>query len=140
MVVLDSIGEAHGYAIMGELEARVGGGWKPSPGAIYPALLKLVDQGHVKAIDRDETVLYSLTPKGHRQAGEYAASGRWASLQQRADDSERRVTVGSLLDVFAAENPLRRRLPSIDQQRKIESILNRASDEIEHELKEEDNG
>ena len=49
LLVLDSLGEAHGYAIMAELKDRVGSGWKPSPGAIYPALLALVGTGHVRA-------------------------------------------------------------------------------------------
>ena len=39
LVVLESVDTAHGYAIMGGVKNRVGGGWKPSPGAICPALL-----------------------------------------------------------------------------------------------------
>jgi DNA-binding PadR family transcriptional regulator len=53
LVVLADLGEAHGYAIMGELESRVGGGWKPSPGAIYPAILALVETGHLRVFDQD---------------------------------------------------------------------------------------
>jgi len=34
VAVLAALGEAHGYAIMGELKERVGGRWRPSPGAI----------------------------------------------------------------------------------------------------------
>ena len=48
IVVLADLGDAHGYAIMSELESRVGGGWKPSPGAIYPALLALVETGYLR--------------------------------------------------------------------------------------------
>src|SRR5918999_6284264 len=68
VLVLDSLGEAHGYAIMAELKDRVGGGWKPSPGAIYPALLALVETGHVQTADRDGSRMYSLTPAGRRAA------------------------------------------------------------------------
>ncbi len=141
VVILDSIGEAHGYAIMGELKDRVGGGWKPSPGAIYPALLALVEQGHVDTTDRDGTRLYSLTPEGRLEARASAVAGRWASLSARAEHSEQRVTVGSLLDIFVAESRLRRRLTTVDQRRVIESILARSSDEIDEALKEgEDDG
>jgi DNA-binding PadR family transcriptional regulator len=49
---------------MAELKDRVGGGWKPSPGAIYPALLALVDAGHVKTTHRDGTRMYSLSGSG----------------------------------------------------------------------------
>ena len=66
--MLDSLGEAHGYAIMAELKDRVGGGWKPSPGAIYPALLALVGTGHVQAKDHDGIRIYSLTKEGRRVA------------------------------------------------------------------------
>ena len=68
LVVLDSIGAGHGYAIMGELKDRVGGGWKPSPGAIYPALLALVEQGLVATADRDGSRVYSLTAAGETEA------------------------------------------------------------------------
>ena len=39
--VIASLGEGHGYAIMQELQRRVGSQWRPSPGAIYPALVAL---------------------------------------------------------------------------------------------------
>lgn len=138
VVILDSIGEAHGYAIMGALKDRVGGSWKPSPGAIYPALLALVEQGYVQTTDQDGTLMYSLTADGRREAGVFAADARWASLSARAESGEDRITVGSLLDLFAADNPLRRRLTGVAQRRAIESILQQASDEIENVLNEGD--
>jgi DNA-binding PadR family transcriptional regulator len=49
---------------MAELKERIGGGWKPSPGAIYPAVIALVETGHVKTADRDGTRVYSLTETG----------------------------------------------------------------------------
>jgi DNA-binding PadR family transcriptional regulator len=134
LVVLDSLGSAHGYAIMGELATRVGGGWKPSPGAIYPALLALVDNGYVEAADRDGTRLYSLTPEGHREVRSSAVAGRWTSLSARAEATEERVTVGSLLDGFAAASALRRRLPTARQRDEIGTILARADSEIQAEL------
>ncbi len=133
-MVLDSLGTAHGYGIMGELKNRVGGGWKPSPGAIYPALLALVERGYVETADEDGTRVYSLTAAGRVEVRASSVVGRWASLSAKATSSEQRVTVGSLLDVFAAQNELRRRLPSIAQREAIESILERASTEIEGTL------
>ena len=130
LVVLESVGTAHGYAIMGELKNRVGGGWKPSPGAIYPALLALVEQGYVETVEQDGT------PDGRLEARTSAVAGRWAALNERAESGEERITVGSVLDSFAAESGLRRRLTGVDQRREIESILRRASDEIEQVLNE----
>jgi len=135
-VVLAEVGEAHGYAIMGELKERVGGGWKPSPGAIYPALLALVETGHVRTVDRDGVQVYALTDLG-RKATEGTGWGRqWSSLITRADETEQRAAVGSLLDRFAAESPTRRRLAGAAQQEIIASILERAHEEIEQLLED----
>jgi DNA-binding PadR family transcriptional regulator len=35
----------HGYEMIGELESRAGGIWRPSPGSIYPTLQLLEDEG-----------------------------------------------------------------------------------------------
>ena len=133
------MGEAHGYAVMAELKDRVGGGWKPSPGAIYPALLALVGTGHVRAADRGGTRIYSLTQEGRRVAATQRSSSRWASLTARAEEGEDRVSVGSLLDAFADTPMLRRRLARTEQRGRIEAILARASAEIEGTLEEGEN-
>jgi DNA-binding PadR family transcriptional regulator len=141
VVVLGSLGEAHGYAIMAELKDRVGGGWKPSPGAIYPALLALVDAGHVKTTHRDGTRMYSLSKEGRRAAEALRSNTRWASLTARAEEGEDRVAIGSLLDRFAEDSPLRRRLARTEQREQIEAILARAGADIEGTLQEgEDDG
>ena len=139
VVVLGSLGEAHGYAIMAELKDRVGGGWKPSPGAIYPALLALVDAGHVKTTHRNGTRVYSLSKEGRRAAETLRSNTRWASLTARAEEGEDRVSIGSLLDRFADDSPLRRRLAHTQQREQIEAILARAGAEIEGTLQEGEN-
>ncbi|HET8742068.1 MAG TPA: PadR family transcriptional regulator, partial [Gaiella sp.] len=68
VVVLATLGEAHGYAIMGALKERVGGTWKPSPGAIYPALVALVESGYVESFDEEGTRTYALTQAGREAA------------------------------------------------------------------------
>lgn len=135
MLVLASLGEAHGYAIMTELKERIGGGWKPSPGAIYPALLALVEMGYVQTEEREGTRVYSLTEAGRRAAQNSGSASRWASLAARSESGEERIAVGSLLDRFVAGSALRRRLAGPEQQQRIEEILARASGEIEQALK-----
>ena len=130
LVVLESLDTAHGYAIMGELKDRVGGHWKPSPGAIYPALLALVERGYVEVTEEDGTRVYSLTPSGRDEARASAITGRWPALRARATGGEQRVTVGSLLDTFAAESTSRRRLTNTSQREAIESTLERTGAEI----------
>ena len=141
MAILAAVGETHGYGIMGELKDRVGGGWKPSPGAIYPALIALVESGHVETTDRDGTRIYRLTPDGRSAAAWVRSDGRWASLTARAEDKDERSTVGPLLDAFSATSPHRRKLAGTTQRTEIQQILARASDEIERTLRQgEDDG
>jgi DNA-binding PadR family transcriptional regulator len=136
VAVLAGVGELHGYGIMTELKERVGGGWRPSPGAIYPALLGLEDTGHVRSVERDGTRVYSLTDEGRRAAERSAASSRWSSLTERAERGEERLAVGPLLDSFAVESPYRRRLVGPEDRAAIDGILNRAAGEIELVLAE----
>ena len=58
VAVLAALGEAHGYAIMAELKERVGGRWRPSHGAIYPALLSLEELGMVSSVDEEGMKVY----------------------------------------------------------------------------------
>jgi DNA-binding PadR family transcriptional regulator len=56
----------HGYEIMKALEERVGGGYSPSPGVIYPTLTLLEELGQASVVeDRAGRKLYTLTPDGH---------------------------------------------------------------------------
>ncbi len=128
VAVLAALGDAHGYAIMAELKERVGGRWRPSPGAIYPALLSLEELGLVSSRDEGGTRIYSLTSEGRRLAE--TAIGAWAALAKRARDASPRSSIGSLLDTFASSHPERRKLVDEKQARVIERVLARASKEI----------
>lgn len=65
-VVLQLIAEQarHGYEIIKEIEARVGGGYSPSPGVIYPLLSMLEDQGYVSVTPEGNKKLHVITPEG----------------------------------------------------------------------------
>jgi DNA-binding PadR family transcriptional regulator len=65
-VVLQLIAEKprHGYDIIKELEQRSGGGYTPSPGAIYPLLSLLADMGHVQVSADGNKKLHTITPEG----------------------------------------------------------------------------
>jgi DNA-binding PadR family transcriptional regulator len=54
----------NGYQLMQTIEERSGGRWRPSPGAVYPALSQLEDQGFVRAVERDGTKLFEITDAG----------------------------------------------------------------------------
>ncbi|KQQ33570.1 PadR family transcriptional regulator [Duganella sp. Leaf126] len=54
----------HGYELIKELEQRSGGGYTPSPGAIYPLLSMLLDMGHVSASPDGNKKLHTITAEG----------------------------------------------------------------------------
>jgi len=55
-----------GSEIMDEIGKRTKGGWKPSPGSIYPLMAWLQDNGYVKETPEQETGMkrYILTERG----------------------------------------------------------------------------
>jgi DNA-binding PadR family transcriptional regulator len=58
----------HGYEIIAELERRTGGIWRPSPGAVYPTLSLLVDEGLITSEEYEGRRSYRLTEAGREQA------------------------------------------------------------------------
>ena len=55
----------HGYEIIKALEERVGGGYSPSPGVVYPTLTLLEELGHASVADAPAgRKLYALTAEG----------------------------------------------------------------------------
>jgi DNA-binding PadR family transcriptional regulator len=66
LIVLGMIAEAprHGYEIMKAIEARMGGGYSPSPGVIYPTLSWLEDMGYAASEATGGRRSYRLTPEG----------------------------------------------------------------------------
>ncbi|WP_245862554.1 PadR family transcriptional regulator [Sanguibacter antarcticus] len=54
----------HGYQIIQEIAQRSGGRWTPSPGAIYPALSLLEDEGFLTITADSGRKLATLTPEG----------------------------------------------------------------------------
>jgi DNA-binding PadR family transcriptional regulator len=60
----------HGYELITELEDRSEGRWRPSPGAMYPALKKMVVHDLVTAEDVDGKRQFTLTDAGRQQLTE----------------------------------------------------------------------
>jgi DNA-binding PadR family transcriptional regulator len=55
---------AHGYDLIKALEERMGGGYSPSPGVIYPTLTMLEEQGFAHVAAEDGKKLYQATDEG----------------------------------------------------------------------------
>jgi hypothetical protein len=103
LALLDALallGEANGYAIMQAVGEQIGNGWRPSPGAIYPALLGLEDAGLIRGTDGDGGRTYALTAAGSVAPD---AAGTLHRVAERARVAPaQRPTAGAVLDAFVA--------------------------------------
>jgi DNA-binding PadR family transcriptional regulator len=127
--VIAALGEGHGYAIMQELQRRVGSQWRPSPGAIYPALVALEEAGLVDSTERDGLRVYRLTEAGAAGLAGRGAEPSWPDISRRADARRPRVTLGRLLDRFQLGLPRRAGL-SPEQAESIDAALTRTRGDI----------
>lgn len=66
LVVLGMIAEAprYGYELIKAIEERMGGGYSPSPGVIYPTLAWLEDMGYAVPDAEGGRKSYRITPEG----------------------------------------------------------------------------
>ncbi len=127
--VIALLGEGHGYAIMQELQRQVGTQWRPSPGAIYPALVALEESGLVTSDEHDGLRVYRLTDQGVRAVEAREAEPSWPDISRRADAQRQRLTLGTLLDRFELGLPRRAGLSS-RQAECIDTVLTRTRAEI----------
>jgi DNA-binding PadR family transcriptional regulator len=74
-----------GYQIMSDIAERSGGAWKPSPGAVYPALAQLADEGLIVGEESNGRRTFSLTDAGRAYVEENPdmARGAWESRTQQ---------------------------------------------------------
>jgi DNA-binding PadR family transcriptional regulator len=109
--VLRADAPATGYAVMQALATKIGGNWRPSPGAVYPAMLGLEDAGLIVGRDVDGTRAYELSDAGRRAAS--TNGGVLDEVATRAGRARRteveQLTLGELVDRFAAALPGRSR-------------------------------
>lgn len=71
----------NGYQMMQELDERTHGMWRPSPGAVYPALAQLEDEGLIESFDNEGQKAFRLTDAG-RQAAE-RIEAPWEAVNAR---------------------------------------------------------
>ena len=70
---------------MSEIEERSKGAWRPSPGAVYPALSQLADEGLIEAAESAGRRTYRLTEAGREYVEQNPdmARGAWESTAQQ---------------------------------------------------------
>ncbi|MFD0665128.1 PadR family transcriptional regulator [Thermocatellispora tengchongensis] len=79
----------NGYQIIQEIAERSQGGWKPSPGAVYPALQQLTDEGLVRAEESEGRKTFQLTEAGRAYVEAHADEVRapWEDMTPDVDDN-----------------------------------------------------
>ena len=93
----------NGYGLMQEIEQRSNGAWRPSPGAVYPALAQLEDEGLVKAGEAEGRKVHELTDAGRQHVADHRdeLGEPWAKFAEEAA-SPRHELKGLLMQLGAA--------------------------------------
>jgi DNA-binding PadR family transcriptional regulator len=131
---------SHGYELIKEVEERLGGGYSPSPGVVYPTLTWLEELGYATVETKGGgKKLYGITEEGRaylasqkpaldsilaRMAAASARGGRFAPQILRAMDNLR-----SALKYRLAEGPL-----SEDDVRAVVDALDGAARAVERRV------
>ncbi len=119
-------GPLNGYQIMSEIEERSGGAWRPSPGAVYPALSQLADEGLIEGTESGGRRTFQLTDAGRDYVRDNPdmARGAWESTAQQeawqvpALFAEAARLGGGIVQIAKAGTP--------EQVRAAEQLLQRA--------------
>lgn len=94
----------NGYQIMTALAEKTMGAWNPSPGAIYPCLSQLEDEGLIIATQSEGQKMFTLTEAGKAaldQVGEEPWAGPTGVPPQRASMMEQFRHLGSTINYAA---------------------------------------
>jgi DNA-binding PadR family transcriptional regulator len=131
-------GPRNGYQIMSEIEERSGGAWRPSPGAVYPALQQLADEGLIAGEESAGRRTFTLTDAGRQYIEENPERAR-AAWEAMAPDEPGEVPGlfvqaarlgGSIVQLAHAGTP--------EQVRAAEQLLEETRRKMYHILASDD--
>jgi DNA-binding PadR family transcriptional regulator len=86
----------HGYQLMQAIADRTSGRWTPSPGAIYPTISQLEDEGLVRITAEAGRKLVTLTDSGREHVAEVRSTAEGVFTEHCAADDG--VDLRSLLE------------------------------------------
>jgi DNA-binding PadR family transcriptional regulator len=81
----------NGYQLIQEIAERSGGAWKPSSGAVYPALQQLEDEGLIKAEENDGKRQFTLTEAGELFVREQPEEAPWEAMSEQVPDAQQEL-------------------------------------------------
>jgi DNA-binding PadR family transcriptional regulator len=83
----------NGYQLIQAIEERSGGEWRPSPGAVYPALQQLTDEGLIEGTEDDGRRTFRLTEAGRTYVELHAdeVNAPWEAMAADVRDDVREL-------------------------------------------------
>lgn len=126
---------SHGYELIKGIEEMTGGGYAPSPGAVYPTLQLLEDEGAIAEADAEGSKKpYAVTPQGEAELEERKTEV--AELMERLGRHGERTTTVRSHDVFRAMGNLGSVLKNRAKAGKLdEATINQIVDMIDEMAK-----
>ncbi|MEV0403978.1 PadR family transcriptional regulator [Actinoallomurus sp. NPDC050550] len=81
----------NGYQLIQAIEERSGGEWRPSPGAVYPALQQLTDEGLIEGTEEDGRKPFRLTEAGRTYVEQHTdeVNAPWEAMTSDVRDDVR---------------------------------------------------
>jgi DNA-binding PadR family transcriptional regulator len=87
----------HGYQLMQAVADRTGGAWKLSPGAVYPTIAQLEDEGLVSVSAEGGRKLVTLTDAGREHLAGLGDVDPFAAFSGDGDRVDLRDAIGELM-------------------------------------------
>ena len=83
----------NGYQLIQEIAERSDGEWRPSPGAVYPALQQLTDEGLIEAEEHDGRRTFRLSETGRTYVNEHPdeVHAPWEAMTSDVRDDVREL-------------------------------------------------
>lgn len=107
----------HGYQLMQTISERSGGRWAPSPGAVYPTISALEDEGLVEITDEGGRKQVALTDAGRAYVSEQSAD--WSDPFRGGDGVNLRELVMQVNDAVRQVG----RAGTTEQQERAAALL-----------------
>ncbi len=128
---------SYGYQLIKTMEERLGGGYTPSAGVVYPTLTMLEEEGLIAATQTEGKKVYSVTEEGLKYLE--ANKERVGQLFERLEETGRGFQRGRSPELMKAFMDLRsavmskmwRRNATPEQIKKIAEAIHKAAEEID---------
>lgn len=80
----DTSEPVNGYQVIQQITERSDGGWRPSPGSVYPTISQLEDEGLLQTVDQAGRRSLELTATGETYVAEHAdeLAAVWVPFQE----------------------------------------------------------